>query len=38
MAHLIVIGGGITGVTSAYVLARQGHQVTLILNPAVHRS
>lgn len=30
MAHLIVIGGGITGVTSAYALARQGHQITLI--------
>jgi len=30
MAQLIVIGGGITGVTSAYALARQGHQVTLI--------
>lgn len=30
MAHLIVIGGGITGVTSAYALARQGHRVTLI--------
>ena len=30
MAHLILIGGGITGVTSAYTLARQGHQVTLI--------
>ncbi|MDP2419663.1 MAG: D-amino acid dehydrogenase [Hydrogenophaga sp.] len=30
MAHLIVIGGGITGVTSAYNLARQGHRVTLI--------
>lgn len=30
MTHLIVIGGGITGVTSAYALARQGHQVTLI--------
>ena len=28
--HLIVIGGGITGVTSAYALARQGHQITLI--------
>jgi D-amino-acid dehydrogenase len=28
--HLIVIGGGITGVTSAYALARQGHRVTLI--------
>jgi D-amino-acid dehydrogenase len=30
MSHLIVIGGGITGVTSAYALARDGHQVTLI--------
>jgi D-amino-acid dehydrogenase len=30
MAHLIVIGGGITGVTSAYNLARQGHQITLV--------
>ncbi|MDI1245572.1 MAG: D-amino acid dehydrogenase, partial [Rhodoferax sp.] len=30
MAHLIVIGGGITGVTSAYTLAKQGHRVTLI--------
>ena len=30
MSHLIVIGGGITGVTSAYALARQGHQVTLV--------
>ena len=30
MAHLLVIGGGITGVTSAYALARQGHQVTLV--------
>lgn len=30
MASIIVIGGGITGVTSAYALARQGHQVTLI--------
>ncbi|MBL8388501.1 MAG: D-amino acid dehydrogenase [Hydrogenophaga sp.] len=28
--HIIVIGGGITGVTSAYALAREGHQVTLI--------
>ncbi|MDZ4240103.1 MAG: FAD-dependent oxidoreductase, partial [Hydrogenophaga sp.] len=28
--HLIVIGGGITGVTSAYSLAREGHRVTLI--------
>jgi D-amino-acid dehydrogenase len=30
MAQLIVIGGGITGVTSAYALSREGHQVTLI--------
>lgn len=30
MAQLIVIGGGITGVTSAYALASQGHRVTLI--------
>ncbi len=30
MAQLIVIGGGITGVTSAYALSRQGHQVILI--------
>ena len=29
MSHCIVIGGGITGVTSAYALARDGHQVTL---------
>lgn len=28
--HLLVIGGGITGVTSAYTLAKQGHRVTLI--------
>ena len=28
--HIAVIGGGITGVTSAYALARQGYQVTLI--------
>lgn len=28
--HIIVIGGGITGVTSAYALSREGHQVTLI--------
>lgn len=30
MASIIVIGGGITGVTSAYALARQGHQVSLV--------
>ena len=28
--HIVVIGGGITGVTSAYALARQGFEVTLI--------
>lgn len=28
--HLVIIGGGITGVTSAYTLARQGFEVTLI--------
>jgi D-amino-acid dehydrogenase len=28
--HMVVVGGGITGVTSAYALARQGFQVTLI--------
>jgi D-amino-acid dehydrogenase len=28
--HVIVIGGGIIGVTSAYYLRQQGHEVTLI--------
>ena len=28
--HLVVIGGGITGVTSAYALIQQGFEVTLI--------
>jgi D-amino-acid dehydrogenase len=28
--HIAIIGGGITGVTSAYALARQGFEVTLI--------
>jgi len=28
--HMVVIGGGITGITSAYALAREGFQVTLI--------
>jgi D-amino-acid dehydrogenase len=28
--HIVIIGGGITGVTSAYALAQQGIQVTLI--------
>ena len=30
MKHLAVIGGGITGVTTAYALARRGLQVTLL--------
>ncbi|MFZ2327372.1 MAG: D-amino acid dehydrogenase, partial [Rhodoferax sp.] len=30
MKHIAIIGGGITGVTSAYTLAQQGHRVTLI--------
>lgn len=30
MKHIVVIGGGITGVTSAYVLLRQGYEVTLV--------
>ncbi|MFY8042934.1 MAG: FAD-dependent oxidoreductase, partial [Rhodoferax sp.] len=30
MKHLAIIGGGITGVTSAYALAQAGYQVTLI--------
>ena len=30
MKHIVVIGGGITGVTSAYALLRQGYQVTLV--------
>jgi len=28
--HMVVVGGGITGITSAYALARQGFAVTLI--------
>ena len=28
--HIVVVGGGITGVTSAYALAQQGFEVTLI--------
>ncbi len=30
MQHIAIIGGGITGVTSAYTLAKQGYRVTLI--------
>ena len=30
MKHIAIIGGGITGVTSAYTLAQAGYQVTLI--------
>ena len=30
MKHIVVIGGGITGVTSAYALLRQGYQVSLV--------
>ncbi|MDR7092775.1 D-amino acid dehydrogenase [Hydrogenophaga laconesensis] len=30
MHHIAIIGGGITGVTSAYALAREGYRVTLI--------
>jgi D-amino-acid dehydrogenase len=29
-SHVLVIGGGITGVTTAYGLAREGHRVTLL--------
>ena len=29
-SHIVVIGAGITGVTTAYALLRQGHAVTLI--------
>ncbi|MFZ9335291.1 MAG: D-amino acid dehydrogenase [Burkholderiaceae bacterium] len=29
-SHIVVVGGGITGVTSAYALARAGHRVTLL--------
>jgi len=30
MPNLIVVGGGITGVTSAYALSRRGHLVTVV--------
>jgi len=36
--HMVVIGGGITGVTSAYALAQQGFEVTLVeKSPTAHR-
>lgn len=41
MPHIIVIGAGITGVTSAYELARLGYQVTVLdqhLYPAMETS
>ena len=30
MSHIAILGAGITGVTSAYLLARAGHQVTVL--------
>ena len=30
MKTFVIIGGGITGVTTAYALAKRGHRVTLI--------
>ncbi|MBD0247078.1 FAD-dependent oxidoreductase, partial [Acinetobacter baumannii] len=41
MPHVIVIGAGITGVTSAYELSQLGYQVTVIdrhLYPAMETS
>ena len=41
MCHILVIGSGITGVTSAYELAQRGYQVTVIdkhLYPAMETS
>lgn len=41
MCHIVVIGSGITGVTSAYELAKMGYQVTVIdkhLYPAMETS
>jgi D-amino-acid dehydrogenase len=30
MSHIVVVGAGITGVTSAYALLERGHQVTVL--------
>ena len=41
MTHIVIIGAGITGVTTAYTLAQLGHQVTVIdrhLYPAMETS
>lgn len=41
MSHILVIGAGITGVTSAYALARLGHRVSVVerhLCPAMETS
>ena len=41
MCHILVVGSGITGVTSAYELAQRGYQVTVIdkhLYPAMETS
>ena len=41
MAHIIVIGAGISGVTSAYALSELGHQITVLdrhLYPAMETS
>jgi len=35
MKHIAIIGGGITGVTSAYTLAKAGYKVTLIEKTAM---
>ncbi|KIO78311.1 amino acid dehydrogenase [Pedobacter lusitanus] len=30
MSHIIIIGGGIIGLSSAYYLSKQGHQITIL--------